>query len=930
MEPVTTVPHAGQNRASDGSSEPHESHALRSCVPHDEQNRATGSFAAPQAAQDGIGASLGPFRRLRPMSVPEKPSLDGLEAKWDEWWEAAGTYRFDRTKTRDEIYAIDTPPPTASGSLHIGHVMSYTHTDLVARYRRMRGDEVFYPMGWDDNGLPTERRVQNYFGVRCDPSLPFDPAFDVSRLERPDDGPVAVSRPNFIDLCARLTAEDEKAFEALFRRLGLSVDWTQTYTTIGEISRRASQRAFLRLARMGLAYTAEAPTMWDVDFRTAVAQAEIEDREIQGTYQRVAFDLDDGGGRIEVETSRPELIPACVALVVNPDDERYARLVGKTVLTPVFRVPVPVVMHELADPEKGTGAAQICTFGDVTDVVWWRDLGLPTRVVVRRDGTLAAGRFGEPGWDSREPEAANAAMAQLEGKAAKQARKQIVELLREGGWLVGEPEPVQHVVKFYEKGDRPLEVISSRQWFVKTLEFKDALLERGRQISWHPEFMGSRYATWVEGLNQDWAVSRQRYFGVPFPVWFPLDDAGEPVYDAPLFPDEATLPVDPQDDVPPGFTAGQRSQPGGFVGDPDVMDTWATSSLSPQIAARWEDDPDLFERLFPMDLRPQAHDIIRTWLFYTVLRAHLEHDSLPWMNAAISGFVLDPDRKKMSKSKGNVVVPTEVFEKHSADAVRYWAASARLGYDAAIDDQQMKVGRRLAIKILNASRFVLSMDAAPGDITAPVDRSMLCSLASVVGAATEALDAYEHARALDVVERFFWGFTDDYLELVKQRAYGTHGPGAAGSAIAALRTAMDLLLRLFAPFLPYVTEEVWSWWREGSVHRAPWPTAGEGADAAGPGADPAVYEVAAAVLSAVRKEKALAKVSLKTPVDSVSVHDTQDRLRLLSQASADLREAGNIRVIDQAEADTFSVDTVLAGPGSPAPGPSTPDQPESA
>ncbi len=854
------------------------------------------------------------------MSMPDKPSLDGLEAKWDEWWEAAGTYHFDRTKTRDEVYAIDTPPPTASGSLHIGHVMSYTHTDLVARYRRMCGDEVFYPMGWDDNGLPTERRVQNYFGVRCDPSLPADPAFDVSRLERPDDGPVAVSRPNFIELCERLTTEDEKAFEALFRRLGLSVDWRQTYTTIGEVSRRASQRAFLRLVRSGIAYTAEAPTMWDVDFRTAVAQAEIEDREIAGTYHRVAFDLEDGSGRIEIETSRPELIPACVALVVNPDDERYAPLVGKSALTPVFHVPVPVVAHELADPEKGTGAAQICTFGDVTDVVWWRDLGLPARVVLRRDGTLAGGRFGEAGWESRDADAANAAMAQLEGKGAKQARKQIVELLRDGDWLVGEPEPVRHVVKFYEKGDRPLEVISSRQWFVKTLEFKDGLLERGRQIAWHPGFMGSRYASWVEGLNQDWAVSRQRYFGVPFPVWFALDDAGEPIYDQPILPEEAALPVDPLDDVPPGYTADQRDVPGGFAGDPDVMDTWATSSLSPQIAARWEDDPDLFQRLFPMDLRPQAHDIIRTWLFYTVLRAHVEHDSLPWTNAAISGFVLDPDRKKMSKSKGNVVVPTEVFERHSADAVRYWAASARLGYDAAIDDQQMKVGRRLAIKLLNASRFVLSMEAAPGEVTEPVDRAMLGTLSSVVSEATDALDAYEHSKALDVVERFFWGFTDDYLELVKQRAYGTHGPEGAASAIGALRAALDVLLRLFAPFLPYVTEEVWSWWREGSVHRTSWPVATEVAELAGADCDSAIYEVAAAVLSAVRKEKALAKVSLKTPVDSVTVHDTQDRLRLLSQAAVDLREAGNIRAIDQEDADAFSVETVLAPPHEPPSG----------
>jgi len=845
------------------------------------------------------------------MNVPEKPSLDGLEAKWGEWWEAAGTYRFDRTKTREQIYAIDTPPPTASGSLHVGHVMSYTHTDLIARFQRMRGLEVFYPMGWDDNGLPTERRVQNYFGVRCDPSLPYDPHFDITKLERPDETqPVAVSRPNFIELCERLTAEDEKAFENLFRLLGLSVDWSHTYTTIGEHSRRVSQRGFLRLAQRGFAHTAEAPTMWDVDFQTAVAQAEIEDREQDGQYHRVAFDREDGAGAVKIETSRPELIPACVALVAHPSDERYASLVGTTVLTPLFRVPVPVVAHELADPEKGTGVAMICTFGDVTDVTWWRELGLPARVVIRRDGTLAPGRFGEPGWDSRDPAAANTAMAELAGKGAKQARRRIVELLRDGGHLQGEPQPVRHVVKFYEKGDRPLEVISSRQWFVKTLAFREELLERGRQIAWHPAFMGARYASWVEGLNSDWAVSRQRYFGVPFPVWYRLDEHGDPDYDDPIYADEASLPVDPQNDVPPGYTPDRRGVPGGFAGDPDVMDTWATSSLSPQIAARWEDDHDLFARLFPMDLRPQAHDIIRTWLFYTVLRAHLEHDSVPWTNAAISGFVNDPDRKKMSKSKGNVVTPTEVFERHSPDAVRYWAGSARLGVDAIYDEQQMKVGRRLAIKILNASKFVLSFEAPAGEVTEPVDLAMLAALRGVVREATEAFEGYEHARALDLAERFFWGFTDDYLELVKQRVYGVYGPERAASAVAALRQALDVLLRLFAPFLPYVTEEAWSWWREGSVHRAAWPVAGE--LAAAEGADPEVYEAAAAALSAVRKQKALAKVSLRVPVSRLLVRDTGTRLAKLAASFDDLREAGNVAQILTEEAAEPSTEVELA------------------
>ncbi len=652
--------------------------------------------------------------------------------------------------------------------------------------------------------------------------------------------------------------------------------------------------------------------MWDVDFRTAVAQAEIQDREIDGVYHRVAFDLEDGSGQIRIETSRPELIPACVALVVNPDDERYASLVGKTVLTPVFRVPVPVVAHGLADPEKGTGAAQICTFGDVTDVVWWREFGLPSRVVIRRDGTLIEGRFGEPGWESRDPEAANAAMAELAGKGAKQARKRVAELLGEGGWLVEDPQPVRHVVKFYENGNRPLEIITSRQWFISTLPYKEELLARGRELRWHPAHMGARYASWVEGLNQDWAMSRQRYFGVPFPVWYPIGPDGEPDHDHPIVPEESALPIDPQDDVPPGFTAEQRDVPGGFGGDPDVMDTWATSSCSPQIVAGWEEDDDLFARTFPMDLRPQAHEIIRTWLFYTVLKAHFEHGSLPWSDAAISGFVLDPDRKKMSKSKGNVVTPIEMFERHSADAVRYWAGSARLGIDATFDEQQMKVGRRLAIKILNASRFVLGMEAEPGEISDPLDRSMLTGLREVVREATTAFEDYEHAKALDMTERFFWGFTDDYLELVKQSAYGAHGPERAGSAMAALRTALDVLLRLFAPFLPYVTEEVWSWWREGSIHHAAWPDPDE--IVVEDGAGVAIAEVAAQVLTAIRKEKALAKVSLRVPVELVTVTDVPDRLVALRVALEDLREAGNVGEFVLVEGEEPSVQVVLAAP----------------
>jgi valyl-tRNA synthetase len=836
--------------------------------------------------------------------VPERPSLDGLEAKWGARWEADGSYRFDPSRPREDVYAIDFPPLTVSGSLHVGHVSSYCQTDVLARFQRMRGRAVFYPVAFDDNGLPTERRVENHFGVRCDPSLPYDPGF--SPPARPATPKTPVSRPNFVELCRRLSDTDERVFEGLWRRLGLSVDWALAYTTIGERARRASQRGFLRLLARGEAYQAEAPTLWDVTYQTAVAQAEVEDREVPGVAVQVRFGTREPAPGLVVETTRPELLAACVALVAHPDDARYRDRVGTTAVTPLFGVPVPVLAHRLADPAKGTGLAMICTFGDLTDVVWWRELRLPVRSVVTRDGRL------KPTPPDGVP--AGPAWAELAGQTTAEARRRSVELLRDAGDLAAEPRPITHPVKFYENGDRPLEIVTSRQWFFRLLDRRDRLLQRGRELEWQPPFMRARYEHWVTGLHSDWLVSRQRFFGVPIPLWYPLAADGQADHDHPLLPPEGRLPIDPSTDAPDGYQAADRGRPGGFVGDPDVLDTWATSSLTPQIAGGWEDDPDLFARVFPMHLRPQAHEIIRTWLFYTVARSDAEHGVLPWKRAAISGWVVDPERRKMSKSKGNAVTPDAMLERYGADALRYWAAGGRPGVDSAFDEGQLRVGRRLAIKLLNSGRFILSLaDDGPGagGPAEPLDLAMLAGLDAVVADATAALEGADWTAALETTERCFWSFCDDYLELVKDRAYRPVGEPGGASARAALRAALDALARLLAPYLPYACEEVWSWWRDGSIHLAPWP-----APALAPaGADPTPLAAASLVIAAVRRAKSQAKLPLRAPVALAVVDGPPAPLAAARAAEADLAAAGRVAAFEyreRPEAATLAVRVELA------------------
>ena len=848
--------------------------------------------------------------------IPKRYDHTATESRWQRLWDEWQLHRWDPSRPRRQTFVVDTPPPTVSGSLHVGHVFSYTHQDLLVRFQRMQGKNIAYPMGWDDNGLPTERRVQNVLGIRCNPHLPYDPEWKPEKVEgkKKDITIREVSRRNFIEACGLITDEDERAFEHLWRRLGLSLDWSEQYASIDEHCRRISQLSFLDLVEKGQVYNHEAPNMWDIDFKTAVAQAEVEDRPQQGFFHDIRFAVEDGG-ELLISTTRPELLAACIAVVAHPDDERYQSLFGKYAVTPLFGARVPILAAEHADPEKGTGILMVCTFGDAMDVEWWKQSGLPVKQVIGRDGRLVKISFGQAPFDSVDPERAQRAWDEIAGLTAKQAKKRSAELLAEddafpggGAALVGDLRPTDQMVKFYEKGDRPLEFVPTRQWFIKILEHKQALLAQGAKIQWHPAHMRTRYDHWVEGLNQDWCISRQRFFGVPFPVWYPLDEDGQPIFDQPVYATRDQLPADPMVDTAPGFDETQRDQPGGFIGDPDVMDTWATSSLTPQIQSYWGVDDDRHRTLFPMDVRPQSHEIIRTWAFYTIVKAWMHSNEVPWYHVVISGWILDPDRKKMSKSKGNVVTPEGLLDDWTADGVRYWAARARLGTDTAYDPGVFKVGKRLVNKVFNASRFVLmQLDRAavggelPGveHISEPLDLALVERLRGTIEAATGAFESFDYAAALQAAEDDFWSFCDHYLELVKLRSYAEEDSAERRSAVAALTWGLRAFLRLLAPFLPFVTDEVWSWrfasdeGRERSIHTSPWPTADEVAGVAAP-ERAGIFEAAVDLLAAIRGAKTKAQKSLRWPVARLVVTGPEEDRKALEIVLADVLRAGHV------------------------------------
>ncbi|MBW2267372.1 MAG: valine--tRNA ligase [Deltaproteobacteria bacterium] len=845
-------------------------------------------------------------RSIDVAALPKHFDAAAAEVRWDAAWEKSGVYRWDPSRPRQETFVVDTPPPTASGELHVGHVFSYTHTDVVVRFQRMRGKNIFYPIGWDDNGVPTERRVQNLFHVRCDPTLPRDPALELepatAKLRKGRHR--VISRPDFIDLCARVTAEDEKAFLEMWRRVGLSVDWTTEYATIDARCRQLAQYSFWDLFQKSHVYQNDAPFMWDVDYQMAVAQAEVEDRELRGAYHDIEFAVEGEDRGFVISTTRPELLAACVGVTAHPEDERYKPLFGKRAITPLFRVPVPIFPSDKADPEKGTGVLMVCTFGDQTDIEWWRSEGLALRQLVGRNGRLVPVTFGEEGFESLDAAAANDYYAELTGLPVPKARKKIVELLADpagsatggGAPLQREPRPIEHAVKFYERGDSPLEFLPTRQWFVRLLDKKQELLAKGEAIQWHPAHMQNRYRDWTENLGLDWCISRQRYFGVPIPVWYRLDDSGERDYANPIVASPERLPVDPMTDTPEGFDAAQRGKPGGFEGESDIFDTWFTSSLTPQIGSGWPLDASRHAQLFPADVRPQSHEIIRTWAFYTIAKSMLHEDSVPWRNVLISGWILDPDRKKMSKSKGNVVTPLHLLEQHTSDGVRYWAASARLGVDTAFDEKVFKVGKRLVTKLFNASKFVLAQTADAGAISQEIDRAFIAELRALVERATADFERYEFGKVLQETESFFWQrFTDTGIELLKHRARDESDAAGRASAVATLRLGLSVLLRLFAPVLPYITEEVWSWafadeTGSPSIHAAAWPDERDFAGVAAP-ADAASLDVAVEGWRAVMKAKSEAAVSMGREIESLTLAANPATLARLAPGLADVLSA---------------------------------------
>lgn len=769
-----------------------------------------------------------------------------VEQLYQHKWIKEQIYAY-QPASKNKTFVIDTPPPTVSGDLHIGHIFSYTQTDILARFHRMQGKNVFYPMGWDDNGLPTEKRSQNLYGVKCDPTLDYNSSLKFEKLKKPPSSYQVVSRKNFLEICEKQVLEDESKYKALWNHIALSVDWNQNYRSIDLYAQSLAQISFLDLCNKGLTQNRLSPVLWDTQFQTAVAQADVEDRSQKGFFHFITFKVKESKS-FTIATTRPELLPACVAVVAHPKDDRYKSFFGGKATVPLFDREVPIIPSEHADPEKGTGILMVCTFGDMEDVSFCKKHQLPILQIIDDSGFMMDIDFNKEPFQSLTPVKAQSHYSHLKGLRIQPARKKIVEILKDKGELKQEPKECEQSVKFYEKGDFPLEILPKRQWYIKILDHKEELLQQGKKIQWHPPSMRKRYDQWVEGLNQDWCISRQRVYGVPFPVWYKINDKKQTDYNQVLTPDlnawlnkkhipadpfnlsadgllaklttppQNNYPIDPLKSVPKGFKEEQRFQAGGFKAELDVMDTWAVSSLSPYINSGWVLNPEKHKKLFPADLRPQAHEIIRTWAFYTIAKSYFHEKQIPWTNIAVSGWVVTPKRTKMSKSKGNALAPEALIQTYSADAVRYWTAKARLGQDTVYDENLFKTGKRLTVKIFNASRFVqmqlqnldfIELNKGIKEISVPVDQAWLQQLIQLKLQVIVELNQYNYAGALEIIEKSFWSFCDNYLELVKARVYQLKDQPQGVSGLRTLDYSLYLFLKLLAPYLPYVTEAVW-------------------------------------------------------------------------------------------------------------------------
>jgi valyl-tRNA synthetase len=788
------------------------------------------------------------------MSLAKRYDPKSVEPRLEEQWQSAGTYHY-RKDAAEPVYSIDSPPATVSGKLHLGHVYSYSHADFMARFFRMRGLNVFYPMGFDDNGLPTERLVEKQLKIKAN----------------------QVGRSEFIKQCLRVSQEAEKDYRSLWQRLGLSIDWRYTYRTIDDFSRRTSQFSFIQLYRQGKAYRREAPAIWCPECHTAIAQAELNDLDRQSEYVTLDFRLEEGGS-LPIATTRPELLPACVAIFIHPDDLRYHHLAGKQARVPLFGQMVPILEDPSADPEKGTGVVMCCTFGDSTDVAWWYTYQLPSLEAMDKDGkmTSAAGEFS--------------------GLTVEAARRAIKERLERAGLLL-DRQPTLQSIRVHERCDTPVEYIVTNQWFIRVLDERQKFLELGDQIAWHPAHMQARYRAWVENLNWDWCISRQRYFGVPFPLWY-CQDCGEAV-----LADEGQLPVDPTETIPDRpcpSCGGER-----FVPEEDVLDTWATSSLTPQIVGRWleentsHDSPPLFERVYPFTLRPQAHEIIRTWTFYTIVKSFYHLGQLPWREVLISGWGLaGAGMGKISKSRGGgAMAPQAMIEQYSADALRYWAASTSAGKDALISEEKIQMGAKLVTKLWNVARFSerFLQSYHPPSVHSlpftPADHWILARLQRLIRRCTSLMESYDYASAKSEVETFFWTeFTDNYLEMIKQRLYDQEHPQREAARYG-LHQVLLTILKLLAPFLPYVTEEIYqglfaSVDEATYIHRSKWPEPiaeleDEHAERFG--------QVLLEIATGVRRFKSEHNLPLGTDLPQLQLATFDPHtLQLLEQANADL------------------------------------------